>query len=216
MADLLGSLNFGSMFSGLGNIKDLATTLLVSGIVLMVVGTGIFIVYKWIKNKAFFTIPITLTILNDNGMIQKERHDLMGGSFFNHGLKDFKIKTPKKMKPFLLGYVPDFSLTNYVDGRLHFITSGDQTVWQQVESFWVLRENHKENDKVFAYDLICKPIPRETKQTAVNAIKNWRDTIEKSKLTAWGIAIGAFVIMVIAHLVSLFIQTRIRCPVPTG
>ena len=214
MADLLIQINLGGMFSGLGNIKDLASTLLVSAIVMIVVGTGIFLIYKWIKNKAVFNIPITLTILNDTGMIQKERSDLMGGVFFNKGLKDFKIKIPKKMKPFILGYVPDFSMTNYVNGRLKFITSGDQTVWQQVNSFWVLREERKIDGNIFVYDLISKPIPRETKQTAVNAAKNWRDTIDKSKLTAWGIAIGAFVIMVIAHLVSLFIQTRIRCPVP--
>lgn len=212
MADILGSLNLGGMFSGLGNIKDLATTLLVSAIVVIVIGTICYFTYRYFKNKAFYTIPITLTILNDNGMIQKERYDLMGGSFFNRGLKDFKIKIPRKMKAFVLGYVPDFSLTQYVNSRLHFITSGDQTVWQQVNSYWVLKRQAKEGDKVFIYDLINSPIPRETKQTAVNAIKNWRDTIEKSKLTAWGIAIGAFVIMVIAHLVSLFIQTRIRCP----
>jgi len=80
------------------------------------------------------------------------------------------------------------------------ITSGDKTIWQQVESDWVLKGHKEEGGEIYEYDLMQTPITRETKQITINSIKNWRDTIDKTKLTAYGIAIGAFIIMVIAHL----------------
>jgi hypothetical protein len=179
--------------------------------ILIVVGVIIYFVYKSIKDKAFYIYPVSLTFLTENGM-EKTRYDLKGGVFWNKGIKDFKVKAPKKYKPFILGYIPDFSKSNSTDGRLHFITYGDQTIWQQVASGWKLKGEHKdEAGNIFEYDLVKQPIPRETKQVTINSIKNWRDTVEKSKLTAFGIAIGAFIIMVIAHLISLFIQTKIKC-----
>lgn len=208
---IMDSLNLGSVFSGAGSqVASIITYALVSIFSFVIIGIIAFFVYKSIKNKTFYTTPISLTVINENGM-EKTRHDLKGGSFFNKGLKDFKIKIPKKWKPFILGYVPEFSKTNSVDGRLHFITSGDQTFWQQYETRWVTKEKRGEGQNEFVYDLIKTPIPRETKQVAVNAIKNWREAVDKNKLTAWGIAIGGFIIMVIAHLISLFIQTRIKC-----
>lgn len=179
--------------------------------ILLVVGVVAYFVYRSIKDKAFYTTPVTLTVLTDNGM-EKTRYNLKGGMFWNKGIKDFKIKAPKKYKTFILGYIPDLAMSNATDGRLHFITYGDQTIWQQVASGWNLRKEgvDAEGNK-FMYDLIKQPIPRETKQVTINSIKNWRDTVEKSKLTAFGIAIGAFIIMVIAHLISLFIQTKIKC-----
>lgn len=208
---VLDSINLGGVFSGLGGqVGNIVSLFFYSMIAFIAVGVIVYFSYRAIKNKTFYTIPISLTVVYESGM-EKTRHDLKGGSFFNKGIKDFKIKIPKKYKPFILGYVPDFSKTSSSDGRLSFITSGDQTFWQQYETKWVMKESREENGIMFEYDLIKKPIPRETKQMTVNAIKNWRETVDKQKLTAWGIAIGAFIIMVIAHLISLFIQTRIRC-----
>lgn len=188
------------------------------------VGTAVlgWLIYSWFKSRALYTNPVTLTKILDNGT-QKDFHGLAGGVFWNKGIKDFKIKIPRA-KPHVLGFIPDFSKAD-VDGRLHFITSGDGTTWQQYEKKWVLKEPllgpdgeilKDDNGNIFEYDLINKPVSREVKQTTINSIKNWRDTVDKQKLTAWSIAIGAFVIMTIAHLVSLYIQTRIKCGVPAA
>ena len=144
--------------------------------------------------------------------MEKTRYDLRGGVFWNNGIRDFRVKIPRA-KDHILGYIPDFAKSRSTDGRIHFITSGDATAWQQVESKWVLKEEKEEDGKTFEYDLINKPVSRETKQVTVNSIKNWKETIDKSKLTAFTIAIGAFIIMVIAHLISLYIQTKIKCGV---
>lgn len=200
------------VFKGSGaQITGVLTKFAYGFVILAVVGIIAYFVYKSYKDKALYITPVTLTELTDNGM-EKTRYDLKGGIFWNKGIRDFKVKAPKKNKAFILGYIPDFSKSNSTDGRLHFITYGDKTIWQQVASGWNVRkegvdaEGHK-----FLYNLIQEPIPRETKQVTINSIKNWRDTVEKSKLTAFGIAIGAFLIMVIAHLISLFIQTKIKC-----
>lgn len=215
MANLgLGS-TFSGAFSGVGaKISSILVSFLWGLGILLVVGVIVFLVYKSYKNKVVYTYPVSLTTLMDNG-IEKTRHDLRGGIFQNRGIKDFKIKAPKKNKPHILGYIPDFSKSSSVDGRLKFITSGDNTAWQQYEEKWILTEEvHSQDGKrLYERSLLKIPIPRETKQIAINSIKNWRDTVDKSKLTAFGIAIGAFIVMVIAHLISLYIQTRIKCGV---
>lgn len=206
---------FKGAFSGAGGqIKNIVSKFLWGFFILFVVGVIAYFIYKSYKNKTFYTTPVTLTVLTDNGM-EKTRYDLKGGMFWNKGIKDFKVKAPKRYNPHILGYVPDLSMSNSTDGRIHFITYGDNTIWQQVRSGWNLRkEGVDEEGKVFMYDLIQEPIPRETKQVTINSIRNWRDTVDKTKLTAFGIAIGAFIVMVIAHLISLFIQTRIKCGTP--
>jgi hypothetical protein len=207
---------FKGAFSGAGqSIKGIMSKFLWGFFILLIVGVIAFFIYKWFKNKTFYTTPVTLTTLTSNSM-EKTRYDLKGGMFWNKGIRDFKIKAPKKNKPHILGYVPDLSMSNSIDGRIHFITYGDNTIWQQVKSGWNLMKEEIDGDgKVFKYKLMKEPIPKETKQITINSIKNWRDTIDKTKLTAFGIAIGAFLIMVIAHLISLFIQTRLKCGVPT-
>ena len=196
--------NFGSSIAGGAGTFF---TGLVAAIVISFVG---YFLYKGYKNITFYKTPISLTILLENGM-EQTRHDIRGGAFWNKGIRDFKIKIPKQRKPHILGYMPDFSKSSTSDNRLCFITMGDRTIWQQYESTWVLKGKKTIGENEFEYDLVNKPVPVDTKRLTVNSIKNWRDTIDKSKLTAFGIAIGAFIIMVIAHLVSLFIQTKIRC-----
>jgi hypothetical protein len=213
MADLnLGML--GNSFSGMfSNVGGFLQTAMISIIGIFIIGVFGFFGYKWWKDLTFYNTPVTLTRLMENGM-EKTNYNLRGGIFWNKGIKDFKIKIPKVRKPYILGYIPDFSKSTATDGRVHFITSGDAMDWQQVENRWELKEQKEIGDKVFEYDLVNKPVPRETKQVTVNSIKNWRETIDKSKLTAFSIAIGAFIIMTIAHLVSLYIQTKIKCGTP--
>lgn len=210
MAVNMGALggSFSGMFSGVGGFLQNA---ILSFFALGAVGVVGFMGFKWWKNMSFYNTPVTLTKLMDNGM-EKARYDLRGGVFWNNGIRDFKIKIPKS-KAHVLGYIPDFSKSMATDGRIQFITSGDATAWQQVESQWVTQEKREVNGKTFMYDLINKPVSRETKQVTINSIKNWKETIDKSKLTAFTIAIGAFLIMVIAHLVSLYIQTKVKCPI---
>jgi len=210
MADLnLGMMgdSIKGIFSGTGGFLGGA---LISILGLVIIGVMAWFGWRYWKNFTQFNIPVTLTKLMDNGM-EKTRYDLRGGVFWNSGIKDFRIKIPRA-KDHLLGMIPDFSKSMSTDGRIQFITSGDGTAWQQVESKWVTKEEKKDSDgNMFEYDLINKPVARETKQVTVNSIKNWKETIDKSKLTAFTIAIGAFIIMVIAHLVSLYIQTKVKC-----
>lgn len=209
MADILSSINLGGMLSGAGGIVK---SVLIGVFVFIIIGIVAYFAYRYWKNLTFYTTPVTLTRLMDNGM-EKTRYDLKGGVFLNKGIKDFKVKIPKS-KAHILGYIPDLSKSTTTDGRIHFITSGDTTIWQQVESKWETKEKGKDKEgHTFEYDLINKPVSRETKQLTVNAIQNWKDTIDKTKLTAFTIAIGAFIIMVIAHLISLYIQTKIKCGV---
>lgn len=212
MAGIFDSI--GGTFGGaLGTAGSIAMSAIYGIGIFLVVGVIGYFIYKGYKNKSAYPTPITLVRIMDNGM-EKVRHDLKGGIFWNHGIKDFKIKVPKQWKPQILGYIPDLSKSTSTDGRLKFITFGDGTIWQQFEEKWVLKGKGKDDEgNEFEYDLIKIPISRETKQVTVNSIKNWRDTVDKSKLTAFGIAIGAFIIMVIAHLISLYIQTKIKCGV---
>ena len=194
-----------------GGIKGLGY--LVWGILgLLISGFISWYLYKKYQNLTIFKTPCSLTILMENGT-EKTRHDLRGGVFMNNNIKDFKIKIPKSRQPHVLGYMPDFSLAD-ADGRLHFITSasGDRTIWQQLKKSYQLREKvADETGNIYEYDLISTPVPRETKQITVNAIAGWREMIDKKKLTAGAMMIGGFIIMVIAHLISLYIQTKIKC-----
>lgn len=208
----VGNLDLGGIWGGFGSsISKGAGTFFVGIVVFIIVAVIGYYIYRWYQNATFYKTPISLTILHENGT-EETRHDLKGGPFWNKGIRDFKIKIPKSRKPHILGYMPDFAKSNQRDGRLFFITTGDRTVWQQYESSWKKKKIYTDKDgNQFEYDLINEPVPREVKQLTVNSIKSWRDTIDKSKLTAYGIAIGGFIIMAIAHLISLFIQTRIRC-----
>jgi len=182
-------------------------------LVIALVGVGIWLLYKYIKNKTSYATPITLTYIFENGT-QKDNVNLKGGKFVNKsGVWDFRIKIPKQIRTKELGYTPDFGKADS-DKRICFITSGDGTLWQQYEKRIIAFEYKTINGRRFKHQLIIKPVPSDIKQATVNAIKNWRETIDKQKLTAFGIAIGAFIIMVIAHLISLYVQTKIKCGAP--
>ena len=209
----VGGIDLGGIWGGLGSTVSKTSSMFFWGLgILIVIGIFGYFAFRWYKNLTFYKTPVSLTVIMENGT-DKTRNDLRGGVFWNRGIRDFKIKIPKS-KPHVLGYMPDFEKSD-AEGRLKFITTGDRTIWQQYESRWQLKdEAEDEEGNIFNYDLINKPVARETKQVTINSIKNWRDTIDRQKITAYTIAIGAFVIMVIAHLISLYIQTKIKCGAP--
>jgi len=219
---MLGNFNTNTIFGGIGGT---VTSMLYMGfwsiMILSVVGVVGYFLYKGWKNKTLYVYPITLTHLYDNGT-QKDRHDLRGGKFLNkRNVWDFKIKIPRQRAGKELGFMPDFSKADS-DGRICFITSGDGTTWQQYEKIIqsveikvepYQDEKGKWHDRQVVYQMLVKPVPIEDKIFTVNSIKSWRETVDKSKITTIGLVIGGFIIMVIAHLISLYIQTKIKCGV---
>jgi hypothetical protein len=187
--------------------------------ILVAVGVIGFIIYKHFKNKVSYNEDVTLTRVMDNGT-EKTVYGLRGGKYVGpQGAWDYKIKIPKQIKKKDLGYVPDFSKAD-ADGTLHFLTSGDGSYWQQCEQRTVVKEVREEKDeegnivKRYEYELLKKPIiSSDEKNIMIKDIKNWRDVVAKNKVTAFAIGLGMFLIMVIAHLISLYIQTKIKCPV---
>lgn len=170
------------------------------------------VIYRGYKNKVSYKTPCWLTIIMENGT-EKTRTDLRGGIFMDNNIRNFKINIPGTREAHVLGYMPDFSKAD-ANGVLRFVTAGDsdRTIWQQYDSRWQLKGKAVDKEgKTFEYDLINKPVSRETKAATVNSIKNWRETIDKKKLTLGAMMIGGFIIMAIAHLISLFIQARLRC-----
>lgn len=70
----------------------------------------------------------------------------------------------------------------------------------------------KNQKRVMEYNLIMTPIKTEVKTATLNSLKSWQEVLDRNKIKVFTIAIGAFIIMVIAHLISLYIQTKIKCP----
>ncbi len=176
-----------------------------------------FFVWKWWKNKNTYIQPIRLIRLLENGS-KKENNNLKGGKIEVNGITDFEIKM-KGMKKLRLGYIPDYSYMD-ADGRLVFITLGDGKAVQQIKETIITEkvvEGEDENgEKVsYRYNLIAEPVPTDIKQSTLNSLRSWREILDKKKITVWAIGIGMFIIMVIAHLVSLYIQTKVKCPIPT-
>jgi len=214
------NINFGS-----GSWLTVVKGVFWGGLVFILIAVFLFLAYRYFKNKAFYRNPVTLTMYYDNGT-KKRNVGLKGGKFINSsGVWDFKVSIPKQLRKKELGYMPDFSKADS-DGTLHFITSGDGTIWLQVaeklsvsgkqqarDADGKLLKNQDGTPKMIDnYILFINPVRTDVKQSTVNSLRNWREMVSKQKLTAFGIAIGAFLIMVIAHLISLYIQTKIKCP----
>lgn len=210
----IGNVNIG--LPGSGVVNSLIATIFWSMLILVVVGLILWFVVSQFKNKNSFPVKVTLTTLQNNGTMNT-RSDLHGGKFVNKsGTFDFRVKIPRTFKKKELGYMPDFSLAD-ADGTIHFITAGDGTLWQQVERKLVaseIKEVLTDDGTVEQqqYSLLLKPIPTDIKTVTVNSIRGFKEVVNKNKLTVYAIAIGAFVIMVIAHLISLYIQTKVKCP----
>jgi len=209
-----------------GGILNILVKFFWGGMVFILICVCLFLGYKYFRNKAFYKNPVTLTMYYENGT-KSTKTGLKGGKFINSsGVWDFKIKIQKQRRKKELGYMPNFSKADS-DGTLHFITSGDGTIWLQVDEKLsisgkeqargadgtLLTDNKGNPLMIDSYSLIINPVRTDVKQSTVNSLRNWREMVSKNKLTAFGIAIGAFLIMVIAHLISLYIQTKIRCPV---
>ena len=211
----VGGMNINFGFDKLGTI---ASWLFWGAAIFVVIGLVGWWLYSSFKNKSVYNTPVTLTWYYDNGT-SKTTFGLKGGKYFNRSnVQDFRVKIPKSFKKKELGYTPDFSKAD-ADGTIHFITSGDGSLWQQVEHKLVTTEEREivgydGTKKVYTYSLLIKPVPTEIKTATVNAMKNWREVINSQKATIFAIGLGMFLIMVIGHLVSLYIQTKIKCPLP--
>ena len=182
----------------------------VTGIIVIALGIWI---YSTIKNKAIYKYPITLRVRRENGT--KVRFDLLGGIVSGKsGIKSFMIKIPRVRKKFDLGYIPDFSKADSSD-RLSFLQEGDATLWQQTKEELILEKTivNEKGEKVGVYTLLIEPIPTDIKTATYNNLQSVRELMDAKKLTAWGISILAFVVMVVAHLISLYVQTKIKCGV---
>jgi len=183
-------------------------------------GLFIFLIYRHFKNKVTYTEGITLTRIMSNGT-EKTIYGLRGGKYVGkQGAWEYRIKIPKQIKKKDLGYMPDYSKAD-ADGTLHFVTTGDGTYWQQAEQRTLVKDVVETKDeegniiKSYEYEILKKPIMgSDEKNIMIKDIKNWRDVVSKNKITAFAIGLGMFLIMVIAHLISLYIQTKVKCPLP--
>ncbi len=198
----IGGMEFNMPFGSIGSIL---VKMFWGMIVLLIVGLVAFLIWRWYKNKVFYKTPVTLTLKYDNGT-QETKYGLKGAKFIGKtGEWQFKVKIPKQRKPKEVGYLPDFSKADK-DGTIHFVTCGDGTYWQQLKNEIIIKENN--------IILLSKPvIGSDEKSIMIKDIKNWRDVVAKNKVTAFAIGLGMFLIMVIAHLISLYIQTKIKCPI---
>lgn len=200
------NINFGNMFSGMGGT---VFNILMGVLIMAVISIIGWLIYVWFKGKKTYTTPVRLIRLMDNGT-KKEQNGLMGGKVMINGIGDFEIKIPKGKKK-RLGYMPDYSKAD-ADNKLTFITVGDGTLWQQIEEEIITYEDIADaKGNTLRYRLLMKPIPTDIKTVTINNLTSWRQLLEKNKLTAFTIAIGAFIIMVIAHLISLYIQSKVKC-----
>jgi hypothetical protein len=197
-------------FNFFGMVQNIA---LWGAIGLIVIGLGIW-AFIAIKNKGTYRYPVTLRVRRANGT--KVRYDLKGAIISGKGgVRGFKVKIPRVFKKFDLGYMPDFSLADSND-RLSFLQEGDATMWQQTKEELVTEKHivDEQGNTIEIIKLIVEPIPTDTKTTTYNNLQNTRELMDLKKMTVYGISIVAIIIMVIVHLISLFIQTRIRCPTP--
>jgi hypothetical protein len=199
-------MDFGNMFSGAGGT---VFTVMMGVLVIAVVGIIIWVGYIWWHGKKTYVTPVRLIRLMDNGT-KKETNGLRGGRVTVHGIGDFEVKVPGQMRKKRLGYIPDYSKAD-ADGKLTFITIGDGTLWQQIEEEIITYEDIEVDGQTLRYKLLMKPIPTDIKTVTINNLTSWRMLLEKNKLTAFTIAVGAFIIMVIAHLISLYIQSKVKC-----
>jgi hypothetical protein len=199
------------------SLSGIMSGIMVGIIVLAIVGVLGYFGWSWFNNKANYNTPCTLTIKMDNGT-KKNVYGLKGGKYTNKsGTIDFRVKVPGVMKTKELGFIPDMSKAD-ADGTIHFITTGDNIIWQQLEHQLITKEVKQYLDEenkellTYEYELLVKPIRADVKTTTVNSIRSFGEMVNKNKMAAFTIAMGAFVIMVIAHLISLYIQTKIKCP----
>jgi hypothetical protein len=213
----IGNFDTGSLFGGF-SIGGFASTLFWGMIVIVAIGLIGWYFYSRTKSKVSYTNPITLTQFYENGT-QKTSYGLMGGKFINKAnVNDFRIKLPGlfSFKKKELGYMPDFSKSD-TDGALHFLTTGDGNFWQQMGNKIVTSQKIVGQDKegkdviIDEVSLIMTPIPADIKTYTINSMKSWSEMLNKNKITVFGIGLGMFIIMVIAHLISLYIQTKIKC-----
>lgn len=188
---------------------------LVGGILVMVVVAAIAVwMFFLIRDKKVYKNPVTIIELRENGLI-KEYKGFRGGLVQLHtGVTDYQIKAGFKRRN--LGYIPDFSLADASD-ELTFLKSGDAKVLQQVKKYLIkekeLEVDVKDSDgkvsrQKINYSLVVEPIPTDVKTVTINNIHSVDMLMDKNKLTAMKISIGAFILMVFVQVLFLFLTSK--------
>ena len=209
MAEMIPGLNLKMPNVNWGQLGQNIMISIIVGVV--VIGLIVWLVLK-VRNKNTYRYPVTLIVRRANGT--KTNFGLKGGLITKRsGVKDFKIIIPGTSKKKNLGYVPDFSFAEQ-DDRLTFIQEGDSTIWQQCKQELVTEKVlvDDQGNTIDIQKLLIEPIPTDIKTVTFNNLNAAKEVLDMKKLTAYGITILGFVIMVIAHLISLYIQTKIKCP----
>ena len=79
----------------------------------------------------------------------------------------------------------------------------DELINENYETF-----NKEVLKKIVNYSLISEPIPTDVKTVTINNIHDAQNILEKNKLTAWSIGIGAFVIMALTQIIFIYLTNK--------
>lgn len=164
-------------------------------------------VYK-LREKFVYKFPVGLIETRENGGI-KEIDGLKGGYVKNKtGVRDFEVKHGKYFwQRKKLGFSPDPTQTD-LDGKFTFIKIGDGSSFQQVKKTLVTHRVIDNGEEKIQYELLVEPIPTDVKTATINQIHATENLLDKNRLTAYGITILGFVIMVIVQIAFLWFVHR--------
>lgn len=208
-----------SLKIGTGFLSSLGSGLVWIGVIIAVSVVG-FWMYNSMNKKKTFRRPTRITRVLENGLT-KEMNGF-GGEVEVGGTKTYRVKIPKKKGFIDVGFVPDYSLAD-ADNRVHLTTIGEGGAYQQVKQVFQLTEEVEKEvvkedgttEKVrTVQSLVCKPVPAHVKAQTLSKLRRVTELLDKKKIKVFTMSIIAIVIMVIAHLISLYIQTKIKCGVP--
>jgi hypothetical protein len=109
----------------------------------------------------------------------------------------------------MLGYMPNFAYTD-ADNTLKFVQRGDMNQMQQIHEVLVRRKTVVDAETGYEKEVILlqEPIPTQRLIAAKNGIMMTDDLLGKNRLTAWVITIIAFLIMVVAQIIFLYITRK--------
>lgn len=115
--------------------------------------------------------------------------------------------------------ITEQELNDYKEKLYQIILSEhkDKTPEQQLEIF-----NYNLNKYITEYKsvttsrkLLIKPMNNDIKTKTINDLHDARTLFDKPKITVMGMFILGLIILGVMHLISLYIQTKIRCPTAT-
>jgi len=92
----------------------------------------------------------------------------------------------------------------------------DKSVEDKLEIFnFNLEQFMKENKSIKKINkLLIRPMTNDVKTKTINDLHDARTLFDKPKITVMGMFILGLLILGVMHLISLYLQTKIRCPTP--